>query len=77
VIDQTGLTGRYDVRLMFAQDQVATATAPGEGSAPPAPDPAPSLFGAIEKQLGLRLERKKLPVDFFVIEHCDRSPTEN
>ena len=73
VVDQTGLTGRYDVRLRFAPDSAGLS---GD-DAPVASDPAPTLFQAVQTQLGLKLERKKLPVDFLVVEYIDRVPTEN
>ncbi|HWB33352.1 MAG TPA: TIGR03435 family protein [Acidobacteriaceae bacterium] len=64
VVDKTGLSGAYDVRLRFA----------------PANDPKsnlPSLFTAIQEQLGLRLEPAKVPVEYLVIDHADRIPTPN
>ena len=64
VVDKTGLTGSYDIRLDYAP--------------PNDPNSAlPSLFIAIEEQLGLRLQPAKLPIDFLVIDHADRIPTVN
>jgi uncharacterized protein (TIGR03435 family) len=40
-------------------------------------DPAPNLFSALEKQLGLKLEKSKAKLDIIVIDHMDRQPTEN
>ncbi len=81
VVDQTGLTGRYDLHLRFAVE----ADVPGyqqPGDYVPAEvgkesDPAPSLFQAIQSLLGLKLERKKLPVDFLVVDSATKTPTEN
>jgi hypothetical protein len=39
--------------------------------------PAPNLFTALEKQLGLNLEKSKMPLNVIVIDHMDRQPTEN
>lgn len=64
VVDQTGLKGSYDVRLEYA---------PMDG----ANSDAPSIYTAVEEQLGLRLEAQSLPVEAFVIDHIDRVPTEN
>jgi uncharacterized protein (TIGR03435 family) len=64
IADKTGLTGSYDIELSYA----------------PANDPnsaLPSLFTAIQDQLGLKLEPAKVPVDYIVIDHADRVPTEN
>ena len=78
VVDRTGLGGRYDARLVFAAD-AAPVPADGEagGGAPAASDPAPSLFRALEAQLGLKLEWKKTAVDFLVVESAERRPLEN
>jgi uncharacterized protein (TIGR03435 family) len=81
VVDQTGLTGRYDAHLRFAvETDVPAQHPPGEddpAEAAKAGDPAPSLFQAIQSQLGLKLERKKLPVDILVIDSATKTPTEN
>ena len=59
VVDKTGLTDRYDVKLVWAADDA------------PAGDSAPSLFTAIQEQLGLKLEPAKEPVPVLVIDHVD------
>jgi uncharacterized protein (TIGR03435 family) len=63
VLDRTGLTGVYDFTLEWTPD----STADGAG---------PSLFTAVEEQLGLKLEVKKAPVEFFAIEQASK-PSEN
>lgn len=72
VVDKTGLTGRYDFTLHYAPD--AKPRAPGASvSDDAATDPAgPSLFTAIQEQLGLKLEAKKDPLAIIVIEHVER-----
>jgi uncharacterized protein (TIGR03435 family) len=45
--------------------------------APEASDPAPTLFQALQTQAGLKLEPKRMPVDFLVVEYAEKSPTEN
>jgi uncharacterized protein (TIGR03435 family) len=37
----------------------------------------PDLFTAVQEQLGLKLESQKVPVDYLVIDHLERTPTEN
>jgi uncharacterized protein (TIGR03435 family) len=64
VVDETGLEGNYDFELMFERE---SAVVGAEG---------PSIFSALQEQLGLKLESKKAPVEFLVIEHVER-PTEN
>ncbi len=77
VVNQTGLTGRYDLLLRFTPDasQVANfgGLAPGNASDPDAP---PDIFLAFQQQLGLKLESTKAFVDVIVIEKIER-PSEN
>jgi bla regulator protein BlaR1 len=81
VIDKTGLTGMYDLTVEWSPDenQVANFQSIGvpEGFGAPAPDwQGPTLFTALEEQLGLKLESQKAPVEMFQIERIER-PTEN
>lgn len=78
VIDKTGIAGRFDIYLEFSSDQVTPGLL---GLAPDAPatasDPTgPTIFTAIQEQLGLKLEPAKGPVEFLVIDHVER-PSEN
>ena len=66
VINRTGLSGTYDVDLKY--------TSPRPGIAPT--NDAPSLFTALQEQLGLKLEGSRGPVEFIVIDHVER-PSEN
>ena len=74
VLDRTGLTGTYDVDLVFTPAQ------PGPGVAGAALAVAPSdvlsIFTAVQEQLGLRLESRREPVDVVVIDSVER-PTPN
>jgi uncharacterized protein (TIGR03435 family) len=76
VVDQTGLTGEYDFKLDYAMAgrRNAPAAAPADGDAA---DPVPDAFAAVENQLGLKLELKKLPFDALVIDYIDKEPTAN
>jgi uncharacterized protein (TIGR03435 family) len=80
VIDKTGLAGNYDYTLQWTPDD---AGPPMPGAEPGAPhnDAAsdavgPSIFSALQEQLGLKLESSKGPVDVIVIDHIDL-PSEN
>jgi len=42
-----------------------------------APEPGLSLFAALQEQLGLRLQTQKIPVDTVIVDHVEKSPTEN
>lgn len=76
VIDRTGLTGWYDFDLEFARDpSLAGPPPPPPGGLPadPANQPSgPSIFTAVQEQLGLRLESAKGPVEILVIDHVER-----
>ena len=72
-VDKTGLTGKYDFTLEFASVGLPGM---GRGEADQL-DTAPDLFTAIEKQLGLKLEKSKTQLDVMVIDHMDKQPTEN
>ena len=73
VVDRTGLTGRYDVQLTF---QGETLIGPGGALISPPRDAAaqnlPSLFTAMQEQLGLKLEPTRGPVEVLVVERVDR-----
>lgn len=65
VVDKTNLAGRYDLKLEWSADD-----------APAADNSAPSLFTAIQEELGLKLEAAKEPIPVLVIDHVDL-PTAN
>ena len=83
VLDQTGIEGSYDLVFEVAQDQSSAgrSTGPGEGtpgtdSVFPATSSGPSIFTALQEQLGLKLVSTKGPVDVIVIDRVGR-PSEN
>jgi uncharacterized protein (TIGR03435 family) len=80
VIDQTGLTGGYDFELSFMPDAgrggAAATPPPGAPPLPPIDPDAPSLFTALQEQLGLKLEADRGPVDVVVIDSV-QPPTED
>jgi uncharacterized protein (TIGR03435 family) len=72
VVDRTGLSGRYDFDLEFAPDESLW----GGILRRPENSDKPDLFGAVQEQLGLRLEATKGPVEALIIDHVER-PSEN
>jgi uncharacterized protein (TIGR03435 family) len=80
VIDKTGLTGLYDFELKFAPSQPMQLppgmTLPPGVSLPEADPTAPSIFTAVQEQLGLKLESSKAPLESIVVEHLEK-PTAN
>ena len=71
VVDQTGLSGNYDVELRFSLESLRAPAATADGL-PAVPDEAPSIFTAVQEQLGLKLESGKAPVDHLIIDHIER-----
>ncbi len=77
VVDQSGLSEKYDLTLTFTLDPAQAARLGGAPSpAPDNPDAAPDVFAAFERQLGLKLESTKAPVDVMVIDKVEK-PSEN
>jgi uncharacterized protein (TIGR03435 family) len=72
VVDRTGLKGCYDFTLEWDPNEPAPGGDPANAQAP-----GPSLFSAIQEQLGLKLEAQRSPVPVLVIDHAERAPTEN
>ena len=64
VVNETKIKGNYDIVLDYA-------------AAGAADSPLPSIFTALQEQLGLKLEPQKVPVEILVIDHVERVPTEN
>jgi uncharacterized protein (TIGR03435 family) len=73
VVDQTGLSGRFDFQLKFTPDETQYAGA-GARVPPPADDATapPDLFTALQEQLGLKLQATKAPVDVIVIDRVQK-----
>jgi uncharacterized protein (TIGR03435 family) len=82
VLDRTGLTGNYDVDLKWTPDQM-----PQRGPSTPADQPirvngvdidpnGPSIFTAVQEQLGLKLDSQRGPVEMLVIDRAEH-PVEN
>jgi uncharacterized protein (TIGR03435 family) len=70
VTDITGLTGKFDFTLTWAMDRGGPSPASDA-------DSGPTIFNALQTQLGVKLEQKKGPVDRLVIDHAERVPTGN
>ena len=76
VIDGTGLKGSYDFTLSFSSADKILPT-PGDAANSSDPNGALSVFDAVNKQLGLKLEKTKRPYPVLVIDHMEETPTEN
>ncbi len=83
VVDKTGLAAKYDFTLKWTPDESpgsmfkGLGPGPQDAASPPPPDPSgPSIFTAVQEQLGLKLESQKGPVEILVIDHAEQ-PSEN
>jgi uncharacterized protein (TIGR03435 family) len=83
ILDRTNLAGRFDIQLRWAPDPGESLLDSGGNRIPAAiidmdgrtltPDPSgPSIFFAIQEQLGLKLESTKAPVELLVIDHVEQ-----
>jgi uncharacterized protein (TIGR03435 family) len=78
VADETGLTAKYDFVLNFSGQGINFGSgripvSPGDGEPPHQPD----IAGALQSQLGLRLEAKKVSQEIIVIDRMEKTPTGN
>jgi uncharacterized protein (TIGR03435 family) len=73
VRDETGLQGYLDFEMKWTPD---AAAAPDSGEARPPETVGPTLFTALQEQLGLKLESRRGPVEILVVDHAER-PSEN
>ena len=72
VIDQTGLTGTFDLVLEWGPDSASASTTPEDYA-----DRQTYLQEALQDQLGLKLVPQKAPVDVLLLDHVDRQPSSN
>lgn len=74
VVDQTGLTGRYDIDVDFTPDNSLFHGHPPPSR--PTDNPAPGLFEAMQQQLGLKMSAEKATVDVWTVAKAEK-PSEN
>jgi uncharacterized protein (TIGR03435 family) len=71
VVDETKIPGNYDFKLQFEEENSEPAPKPDGSGAPAALAPAGSIFTAL-RELGLRLDSRKLPIEIYVIDSAER-----
>jgi uncharacterized protein (TIGR03435 family) len=88
VVDMTGIQGEYDISLEAAADEMVgmkmtvvggpgpMARASADGAPAPETAPTASVFTSIQ-QLGLKLEPRKAPIEYVVVDKAEKVPTEN
>ena len=67
-MDKTGIQGNYDIKLEYAPDENEVSAAAAA---------LPSIFTALQEQLGLQLKTQQVPVEMLVIDRVERIPAEN
>jgi uncharacterized protein (TIGR03435 family) len=89
VVDATGIGGGWDFQLAWtgrgqveaavrnAQQAQQSGAGAGTAAAPSDPNGSLTVFEAIDKQLGLKMEKQKRPMPVMMIDHIDQKPTEN
>ena len=77
IVDHTGLGGKYDFTLDFEGPEYNVVAPDGTIHPTTATEFFPPIPNAMTKQLGLHLERKKLPVEFLVLDSISLTPTPN
>jgi uncharacterized protein (TIGR03435 family) len=87
VTDATGVQGKYDFSIYWASDRgieggpLPPPPPPGAGGpierTPDATESGPNIYTALQEQLGLKLDAKKVTVDLLVVDRCEKVPTEN
>jgi len=77
VMDATGLDGRWDFSVTFSRNAGGEGMRDGDPDQAAVPTGAQTIFEALERQLGLKLEKRKRTVQMVVIDHLEQKPTEN
>ena len=72
VVDMTGLEGFYEIHLEWSPETLAAG-----GAAPGSEQSGPSVYTAVQEQLGLKLESRKGPLDILIVDHAEKTPTAN
>ena len=75
VVDMTGLNEKYNFTLSF--DASVLRGMPSATADPTGPGRSPDVHVALQQQLGLKLDARKGPVEVLVIDHIEKTPTEN
>jgi uncharacterized protein (TIGR03435 family) len=69
--DDTGLKAKYDYSVTYTAQPIEASSDAAE------PSGLPDIFSALQSQLGLKLEPKKVTVEILVVDHMEKTPTEN
>jgi uncharacterized protein (TIGR03435 family) len=76
VVNKTGLTGKYDFAFLYMPLDVGP-NAKGAAACALATNDGASIFSALQQELGLRLDAKKVPVEMVIVDQVNKTPTDN
>lgn len=76
LVDLTGIDGLYDFQIRFAPENTGGFPQGVQGNPPPPADPAPTLADAL-KEIGLRMEKRRMPMEMLIVTGMEKVPTEN
>jgi uncharacterized protein (TIGR03435 family) len=78
VVDMTNIQGQYDFDLLFSPESTVGMMPPPGGERPSSTpsEGAPSIYDSVERY-GLKLEPRKAPMEILIVDHIERTPTEN
>ncbi len=74
VVNMTGLDGFYEVHLEWTPENLAAS---GAAESTASVQSGPSVYTALQEQLGLKLESRKGPLDILIVDHAEKTPTVN
>jgi uncharacterized protein (TIGR03435 family) len=69
VVDNTGLAGTFDLHLKWA---IEAPTSPADSGTTDVGPQTPSIFTALQEQLGLKLESTKGPIEVLIVDHVEK-----
>ena len=76
VVDRSGMDGAFDLELRFTPENNPAGLGPFPGGFPAIDSNGPSIFTAVQEQLGLKLDAQRGPVEVLVVDRAEH-PTEN
>lgn len=77
VTDETGLTATFNFSVAYAGTLAGPRLTPSPADTASDPEPLPDIFSALQTELGLRLQAKKVPVEIVVVDYIDKTPSGN
>ena len=77
IVDETGLKGKFNYFIDIAPYFTEESRKAAEGINGPPPDANAIIAAAFQKELGLKVEPRKAPVEMIMVDHMEKTPSEN